>query len=85
MDHYILCKFFTKKGNKEPLFIKSQDPFGVKAWLKHKKSKVHMESAGRQFTPITSLFYRTECKVPNVRGPIENEKVKMKCAGIYDS
>jgi hypothetical protein len=40
--HYVLCKFCKKSGSKDPLFIKSQDPFGTKAWIKHKASKTHL-------------------------------------------
>jgi hypothetical protein len=85
---YVLCKICTQKGTKNPLFIKSQDAFGVKAWKKHKASKSHCMLVGNSYASITNFFSVS-------KGPTEfrdisscsigSTRVTKKCTGIYDT
>ncbi len=81
-----LCKFCKKSGSKDPLYIKSQDPFGKKAWIKHKRSKTHLNLVGKEFVSVASFFE----KVVNTAKPAENDGWRStvpvsNCTGIYDT
>jgi hypothetical protein len=52
---YVLCKICSQKGTKNPLFIKSQDNFGVKACKKHKASKSHCILVGNSYASIMNF------------------------------
>jgi hypothetical protein len=89
--HYVLCKYCKRTGRQDPLLIKSQDPFGTKAWKKHKASKTHLSLVGKHFPSVASFFER----VGGTSKPAENEEPKSSgcinqasinsCTGIYNT
>lgn len=83
---YVLCKYCKKTGHQNPLLIKSQDPFGTKAWKKHKASKAHLSLVGKHFPSVASFFERSgetsksaENDEPKSSGRINS------CTGIYNT
>lgn len=82
---YVLCKICCEKGTKKPLYIKSQDAYGIKSWKKHKASKSHCMAAGKGFASISRFFGPIEGTFRPSDVSSTNRRKPKKCTGIYDT